>query len=207
MWTLGGEFRETWHNNCLLVRGILVLFLKKLLSTVMSVSWMMPLLKYQREGITEDRARARQFWIWKVTDDWSRHNQIRGSHCLGAKRRKLAGKWIHTSDPQVLRKVSTGVHKEGWMESLHWKQGDNSRFSFFKQSGYCPSTNFNVSGSEDEESACNAADLGSITGLGRSPGAENGYPRQYSYLENSFNRGTWWAAVHGVAESWTRLRD
>ena len=40
-------------------------------------------------------------------------------------------------------------------------------------------------GSNDKESSCNAGDLGSIPGLGRSPGEENGYPLQYSGLENS----------------------
>ena len=47
---------------------------------------------------------------------------------------------------------------------------------------------------------CNAGDLGLITGLGRSPGEGNGYPLQYSCLENSMDRGTWLATVHGVAE-------
>ena len=48
-------------------------------------------------------------------------------------------------------------------------------------------------------------DMGSIPGLGRSLGERNGYPLQYSCLENSMNRGTtWWAAVHGVAKSQTR---
>ena len=103
--------------------------------------------------------------------------------------------------------AQTRVHEEWSTENLHWKQGDNSWFSFFKQSDYCPSTNFNISGSEGEESACDAADLGSITGLGRSPGEGNGYPLQYSCLENSFSRGAWWATVHGVAESRTWLRD
>jgi len=42
-----------------------------------------------------------------------------------------------------------------------------------------------------EESACSAEDLGSIPGLGRSPGAGNGKPLQYSYLENSMDRGAW----------------
>ena len=41
-------------------------------------------------------------------------------------------------------------------------------------------------------------DLGSIPGLGRSPGKGNGYPLQYSWLENSMDRGAWWATVHGV---------
>jgi len=44
-------------------------------------------------------------------------------------------------------------------------------------------------GSDDKESTCNAVDLGLIPGLGRSPGEKNGYPIQYSYLENSMDRG------------------
>ena len=47
----------------------------------------------------------------------------------------------------------------------------------------------------------NAGDSGLVPGLGRSPGEENGNPFQYSCLENSMNRGAWWATVHGVAES------
>ena len=55
-------------------------------------------------------------------------------------------------------------------------------------------------GSAGKESACNAGDLGSISGLGRSPGEGNGNPLQYSCLRDSMDRGTWWATVHGVAE-------
>ena len=62
-------------------------------------------------------------------------------------------------------------------------------------------------GSDGKESACNAGDLGSIPGLGRSPGKKNGYPLQYSDLENPVDRRVWWATVHGVAKSQTRLRD
>ena len=46
----------------------------------------------------------------------------------------------------------------------------------------------------------NAGDVGSIPGLGRSPGEENGNALQYSCLENSMDRGAWWAIVHGVTE-------
>ena len=46
-----------------------------------------------------------------------------------------------------------------------------------------------------------------VPGLGRSPGEGNGYPLQHSGLENSMDRGAWWAVVHGVAKSRTRLRD
>ena len=56
-------------------------------------------------------------------------------------------------------------------------------------------------GSVGKESACSAGDLGSVPGLGRSPGEGNGYPLQYPCLENPMDRGAWWAAVHGVAKS------
>ena len=58
-----------------------------------------------------------------------------------------------------------------------------------------------------KEFACSAGDLGSIPGLGRSPGEGNGNPLQYPYLENLMDRGTWWIAVHGVAKSQARLSD
>ena len=56
-------------------------------------------------------------------------------------------------------------------------------------------------GSDSKESACNAGDLGSIPGSERSPGAGNGYPLQYSYLENSMDRAAWQATVHGATKS------
>ena len=62
-------------------------------------------------------------------------------------------------------------------------------------------------GSDGKESACNAGDLGLIPGLGRSPGEGNGYPLQYSGLENFMDRGAWQATVHGVAKSRTWLSD
>ena len=56
-------------------------------------------------------------------------------------------------------------------------------------------------------STYNAGDLGSIPGSGRSPGEGNGNPLQYPCLENRMDGGAWWATVHGVAKSWTRLSD
>ena len=61
--------------------------------------------------------------------------------------------------------------------------------------------------SDGKESLCNTGDPGSIPGLGRSPGEGNGNPLQYFYLENPMDRGAWWARVHGLAESPTRLSD
>ena len=56
-------------------------------------------------------------------------------------------------------------------------------------------------GSAGKESTCNVGDLGSIPGLGRSPGEGKGYPLQYSDLENSLD-----CIVHGVTKSWTTER-
>ena len=55
-------------------------------------------------------------------------------------------------------------------------------------------------------SAVEKRDAVLIPGLGRSPGEGNGNPLQYSCLDNSMDRGAWWAAVHGVAKSWRRLK-
>ena len=57
-------------------------------------------------------------------------------------------------------------------------------------------------GSAGKESTCSVGDLGSIPGLGRSPGEGKGYPLQYSGLENSMD-----CRIHRVPESWTRLSN
>ena len=60
-----------------------------------------------------------------------------------------------------------------------------------------------LGGSDGKESTCNVGDLGSIPGLGRSPGGGYGNPLQYSGLENPMDRGAWWAAIHGATKSQT----
>ena len=62
-------------------------------------------------------------------------------------------------------------------------------------------------GSDSKASACNVGDLGSIPGSGISPGEGNGNPLQYSCLENPMDGGAWWATVHRVTKSRTRLSD
>ena len=66
---------------------------------------------------------------------------------------------------------------------------------------------FTPGGSKVKASACNVGDLDSIPGLGRSPGEGNSNPLQYSCLENPMDGGAWWATVHGVVKSRTRLSD
>ena len=55
--------------------------------------------------------------------------------------------------------------------------------------------------------AGDARDASLFLGLGRSPGVGSGNPLQYSCLENSVDRGAWWAIVHGIAKSQTQLSD
>ena len=50
-------------------------------------------------------------------------------------------------------------------------------------------------------------DMGSVPGLGRSPGKGHSSPLQYSYLENVMDRGAWWATIHRVTKSWTQLQQ
>ena len=74
-------------------------------------------------------------------------------------------------------------------------------FSVTKAPGWCFPGD-----SVGKEPACNAGDVGLISGLGRFPGGRYGNPLQYSCLENPKDRGARQATVHGVAESWTQLK-
>ena len=58
-----------------------------------------------------------------------------------------------------------------------------------------------------KESTCQIGDVGSILGLGRSPGEGNGNPFQYSCLENPMDRGAWWATVQGVTKNRIQLNN
>ena len=62
-------------------------------------------------------------------------------------------------------------------------------------------------GSDSEECVCSVGALGSIPGSGSSPGEGNGYPLYYSCLENSMDRGAWWATIHGFTKSRTWLSN
>ena len=62
-------------------------------------------------------------------------------------------------------------------------------------------------GSDGKESTFNAGDPGLILGLERSPREGNGYPLQFSCLENSMDRGAWRATAHAVVKSWAWLSD
>ena len=80
---------------------------------------------------------------------------------------------------------------------LTWLRQCLSGFSSIKLETSLPS------GSDGKESVSNAGDLGSIPGLGISPGEGNGNTLQNSCLENPMDRGTWGITVHGVTKSQT----
>ena len=84
-----------------------------------------------------------------------------------------------------------------WITGFIWVTWNDwpLNFDLFFKAIYC------CFSSVSKESSCNAGDLGSIPGSGRSSGEGNGAPLQYSCLENPMDRGAWWATVHGVAES------
>ena len=62
-------------------------------------------------------------------------------------------------------------------------------------------------GSDGKESACDVGDPHLIPGSGRFSGDRHGNPLQYTCLENFMDREAWWATVHGVSKSWTRLSN
>ena len=97
-----------------------------------------------------------------------------------------------TSQPSVFEFYLTAPAKPYWRFQMSMYQSEVYGFP---------------GGSEVKASACNAGDLGSIPGSGRSPGEGNGNPLQYSCLENPMDGGSWWAAVHGVTKSRTRLSE
>ena len=87
-----------------------------------------------------------------------------------------------------------------WVKSSPWPSGIHSQRLRGKSNISIGDVNYIASQADDRESACSVGDLGSIPGLGWSPGEGNGYP----LLENSMDRGAWQAPVHGVAKSQTK---
>ena len=60
---------------------------------------------------------------------------------------------------------------------------------------------------KEPANAGDVRDVGSISGSGRSSGGGHGNQPQYSCLENPMGRGAWWATVHGITKSQTRLKQ
>ena len=95
-----------------------------------------------------------------------------------------SGSWWWTGRPGVLRFMGSQRVGHNWVTEVN-----------------------RTDGSDGEESDHNAGDLDSIPGLGRSPGEGNGNPLQYSCLENSMDRGDYWATVLWVTNGQTWLSN
>ena len=81
-----------------------------------------------------------------------------------------------------------------WQWNVNLHESDRERQIAYEPQGF-------PGGSDGKESTCNGGDPGSILESRRLPGEGNGYPLQYSCLENSMERGAWRAIIHGVAKS------
>ena len=114
--------------------------------------------------------------------------------------------WTFISPDSLQARDNHGpvLTNEIWRESIRsvWEMLNDKRdiWNYSSPFGF-------PGGSEVKTSACNAGDLGSIPGSGRSPGEGNGNPLQYSCLENPMDGGAWWATVNGVAKGRTRVSD
>ena len=100
----------------------------------------------------------------------------------------------------VIGQMGMGTLRMSYWTSLMYTFWGFLYLQVFQTSGF-------PDGSDGKASACNAGDLGSIPGLGRSPGEGNGNPLQYSCLENPMDGGAWWATVHRVTKSRIWLSD
>ena len=104
---------------------------------------------------------------------------------------KWTKSWKHTNNKHWLKKNPKNLNR-------HWNNNQKS-----SQQGNPNPVNFRLHGGSDgKESACNAWDLGLIPRSRRFPGEGNGYPLQYSCLENSTDRGVWQTTVHCGLKEW-----
>ena len=97
----------------------------------------------------------------------------------------------------------TWIRGPPWSWSLHSLSDYDIALNHSKNCSCLPASQGFHHGSDGKESACNSGALGSISGSGRFLGEGNGYPLQYSCLEDYRNRGAWQATVHGVSKRWT----
>ena len=106
------------------------------------------------------------------------------------------------ANPRRLQRIywyALGCYIHLW-KILPWTENRTLALLTWRERGFPGS-------SDGKASAYNEGDLGSIPGLGRSPGEGNGNPLQYSCLENPMDRGAWWATTCGVTKSQTWLSD
>ena len=115
--------------------------------------------------------------------------------------------WLPFPSPGNLPNPGTEPGSPAWQaDSKVWAtSGSLSHLSLSIHASIHPFTRQVLHISDGKESACTAGDPGSVPGLGRYPGERNGYPLQYSCLEDPMDREAWWATVVGsqrVGHDW-----
>ena len=146
------------------------------------------------DGLSHLKDHMLQFLIYKI---WPPYVQKKGQK----DRVQLQGQWEASKSWRNIKRVRAAFQidancfpREYWDQLKLWAP------PFGKAQGWLLGF---PGGSDGKESACNVGDPGSIPGSGRSPGGGNGNTFPYSYLENSTERGAWWATVHRVPKSQT----
>ena len=110
----------------------------------------------------------------------------------------LAWRIPWTEEPGGLQSMGSQRVRRDWEANAHSHINLKNFQLSFKSEGEKIELAYD---SDTKETACDAADLDSIPGSGRSPREGNDHPFQYSCLENSMDRRAWRATVHGVAKS------
>ena len=131
--------------------------------------------------------------------------KIVGRNRRGGQRRKWLDGITDSMDlslNQFQKTLGDSEGEEAWSPAVHEVAKSQTQLSYWTTTTLELHQPRRPCGSAGKESACNAGDLGSTPGLGRSSGEGKGYPFQYRILENSME-----CIVHGVTKSWTRLSD
>ena len=114
--------------------------------------------------------------------------------------------WRRAWQPTPLFLPENPKDGEAWRAAVHGVAKIWTRLKWLSMHAPIFTLGF-LGGSDSRESACHAGDPALIPGWKRNHGEGNGYPFQYSCLENSMNRGVWLTTVHGVGKSQTQLND